>query len=96
MAKKISEDTQVTLDLKTIGFVATGIGTVVAMWFALQGDIAEAKELPLPIVPEVFEQEFRMKDEAIRRAVMETNEDVKRLEEQLKVIDARLYDLQNR
>lgn len=96
MAKKISEDTQVTLDLKTIGFVATGIGTVVAMWFALQGDIAEAKELPLPIVPEVFEQEFRMKDEAIRRAVMETNEDVKRLEEQLKIIDARLYDLQNR
>ena len=96
MAKKISEDTQVTLDLKTIGIVATGIGTVVAMWFALQGDIAEAKELPLPIVPEVFEQEFRMKDEAIRRAVMETNEDVKRLEEQLKVIDARLYDLQNR
>lgn len=96
MAKKISEDTQITLDLKTIGIVATGIGTVVAMWFALQGDIAEAKELPLPIVPEVFEQEFRMKDEAIRRAVMETNEDVKRLEEQLKVIDARLYDLQNR
>lgn len=96
MAKKISEDTQVTLDLKTIGLVATGIGTVVAMWFALQGDIAEAKELPKPIVPEVFEQEFRMKDEAIRRAVMETNEDVKRLEEQLKVIDARLYDLQNR
>lgn len=96
MAKRISEDTQVTLDLKTIGLVATGIGTVVAMWFALQGDIAEAKELPLPIVPEVFEQEFRMKDEAIRRAVMETNEDVKRLEEQLKVIDARLYDLQNR
>ena len=96
MAKKIGEDTQVTLDLKTIGIVATGIGTVVAMWFALQGEIAEAKTLPLPIVPEVFEQEFRMKDEAIRRAVMETNEDVKRLEEQLKIIDARLYDLQNR
>jgi hypothetical protein len=52
--------------------------------------------LPLPVVPEVFEQEFRMKDEAIRGAVMETNTDVKRLEEQLKIIDGRLYDLQQR
>ena len=48
MAKQIGEDTKVTLDLKTLGMVAAGIGTIVGMWFALQADIAEAKELPLP------------------------------------------------
>ena len=36
MAKKISEETQITLDLKTIGMIAVGIATVVGMWFALQ------------------------------------------------------------
>ncbi len=44
MAKQIGEDTKVTLDLKTLGMVATGIGMVVGMWFALQADIAEAKD----------------------------------------------------
>ena len=39
-----------------------GIGTVVGMWFALQADIAEAKELPLPIEPEITRMEFDMKD----------------------------------
>jgi hypothetical protein len=96
MSKQIGEDTKVTLDLKTIGILLFFVATVVGMWFTLQSDIEEAKELPMPVVPKVFEQEFRMKDEAIRNAVMETNSDVKRLEEQLKVIDNRLYDLQNR
>ena len=51
MAQQIGEDTKVTLDLKTLGMVAAGIGTVVAMWFALQADIAEAKTLPEPLAP---------------------------------------------
>ena len=48
MAQQIGEDTKVTIDLKTIGMAAAGIGTIVAMWFTLQSDIAEAKELPAP------------------------------------------------
>ena len=48
MAQQIGEDTKVTLDLKTIGMASAGIGTIVAMWFALQAEIAEAKTLPLP------------------------------------------------
>ena len=47
MAKQISEETKVTLDLKTLGTIAAGIVALVGMWFALQADIAEAKELPL-------------------------------------------------
>ena len=53
MAQQIGEDTKVTLDLKTLGMVAAGIGTIVGMWFALQADIAEAKELPLPVLLEI-------------------------------------------
>ena len=43
MAQRIGEDTKVTIDLKTIGMAAAGIGTIVAMWFTLQADIAEAR-----------------------------------------------------
>lgn len=96
MAKEISEQIKVTLDLKTIGIVAAGMVTIIGMWFALQSDIQLAKELPTPKVPEVFEQEFRMKDGAIRDAVMQTNKDIEEIKEHLKVIDQRLYDLQTR
>ena len=48
MAKQIGEDTKVTLDLKTLGLIGAGITGLVGMWFALQADIAEAKELPGP------------------------------------------------
>ena len=83
MAKQIGEDTKVTLDLKTLGMVAAGIGTVVAMWFALQADIAEAKELPLPAEPEITRMEFDMKDQLVRQTIMTTQEDVTRIEEKI-------------
>jgi hypothetical protein len=38
MAKQLGEDTKVTLDLKTLGMIATGIAALVGMWFALQAD----------------------------------------------------------
>ena len=30
--------------------IGTGIAALVGMWFALQADIAEAKELPAPVI----------------------------------------------
>ena len=46
----ISEDTlmktKFKLDLKTIIAAATGIASLVGMWYMLQADIQEAKELP--------------------------------------------------
>ena len=53
MAKQISEDSKVTLDLKTLGMLGAGIFSLAAMWFALQSDIAEAKELPAPVIDRV-------------------------------------------
>ena len=40
------------------------------MWFMLQSDIAEAKELPAPPDPEVTRMEFDMKDHMIRNTII--------------------------
>jgi hypothetical protein len=48
MAQEINENTQVTLDLKTVGLIIAGALSLAGMWFALQADIQEAKELPKP------------------------------------------------
>ena len=58
MAQKIDEGTQITLDLKTIGIILFFVATVVGMWFTLQADIEDAKELPVPPDPEVTRMEF--------------------------------------
>ena len=93
MAQQIGEDTKVTLDLKTLGMVAAGIGTVVAMWFALQADIAEAKELPLPAEPEVTRMEFDMKDQLVRQTIMTTQDDVAEIKEDIKRIEEKIDKL---
>jgi len=91
MAKQIGEETKVTLDLKTIGMLAAGIATLVGMWFALQSDIALAKELPAPVIDRV---EYDLKDELIRQTIMDTQEDVEEIKETIDKIDERLYEMQ--
>ena len=93
MAKQIGEETKVTLDLKTLGIIATGIAALVGMWFALQADIALAKELPEPVIDRI---EYDLKDELIRQTILDTQEDVEAMREQLDKIDERLYDLQKK
>ena len=93
MAKQIGEDTKVTLDLKTIGMAVAGVGTVVGMWFALQADIAEAKELPLPAEPEITRMEFDMKDQLVRQTIMTTQEDVTEIKEDIKRIEEKIDKL---
>lgn len=91
MAKQIGEETKVTLDLKTLGTIAVGIAGMVGMWFALQADIALAKELPEPVIDRI---EYDLKDELIRETIMNTQEDVEEIKESLEKIDERLYELQ--
>ena len=93
MAKQIGEETKVTLDLKTLGTIAVGIAALVGMWFALQADIALAKELPAPVIDRV---EYDLKDELIRQTIMDTQEDVEEIKESLEKIDERLYELQKK
>ena len=93
MAKQLSEETKVTLDLKTLGAIGAGIVTLAGMWFALQADIAEAKELPAPVIDRI---EYDLKDELIRQTILDTQEDVEAMREQLDKIDERLYELQKK
>ena len=50
------------------------------MWFTLQADITEAKELPKP---EISKMEFDMKDVNIRQSIKNTERNVEKLEERM-------------
>ena len=91
MAKQIGEDTKVTLDLKTIGMIVAFVVTLAGMWFTLQADIAQAKELPAPVIDRI---EYDLKDELIRQTIMDTQEDVEEIKETIDKIDERLYEIQ--
>ena len=80
MANEISEKTKITIDLKTIGLVIGGLVMMIGMWFTLQQDIAQAKELP---VPEISKMEFDMKDVNIRQSIKNTERNVEKLEERM-------------
>lgn len=88
--KELSEDSKFNISIKTLGGISALIFTLVSMWFALQADIAEAKELPKP---EINRVEYDLKDEAVRNAIYETQNDVQDIKAQLNKIDERLYDL---
>ena len=87
---ELSENSKFFISLKTLGGIAALITTLVSMWFVLKADIALAKELPKP---EINRVEYDLKDEAVRNAIYETQQDVQDIKVQLNKIDERLYDL---
>ena len=92
MATQISENSEVQISLKTLGGVVALIGTLIGMWFTLQNDIAEARELPKPTDPVITRMEFDMKDKLIRQTIMNTQEDVSEMKEDMKLIKQKLYE----
>ncbi len=60
MSTKISENTNVTLDLKTVIAIITITASFVGMYYTLQADIEEAKKLP---PTEVKRLEYDLKEE---------------------------------
>ena len=95
MAKELNEDTTLKLSLKTLGGIAAAIATIVGMWFALQADIAEAKELPAPPAPEITRMEFDMKDQLVRQTIMSTQEDVTEIKQQLIRLEDKIDNLKD-
>ena len=71
MAKKISEETEVQLDLKTIGMIIGGAIALAATYFTLTAEIELAKELPKP---DISRTEFDLKDELIRSTIIDIDE----------------------
>ena len=92
MAKELSEDTSLNISVKTLVGIGFSIMTLVGMWFTLQADIAEAKELPLPLDPEITRMEFDMKDQLIRQTIMSTQDDVTEIKDDIKMIKEKLYE----
>ena len=93
MAKELNEDTGFTVSIKTLAGIGVGLATIIGMWFTLQADIAEAKELPLPLDPEITRMEFDMKDQLVRQTIMTTQEDVSELKEDLDRIEEKIDKL---
>ena len=92
MAASLSENSEVQISLKTLGGIAALIATLVGMWFTLQNDIAEARALPLPADPVITRMEFDMKDKLVRQTIMNTQDDVKEIKEDMKLIKQKLYE----
>ena len=85
MAKELNENTGFNISIKTLIAVGFAMATIIGMWFALQADIAEAKELPKP---DITRMEFNMKDINVRQSIENTEKAV----EELKIDIRRMED----
>ena len=92
MAKELNEDTGFQVSIKTLIGIGAAMATIISMWFMLQADIADAKELPAPADPEVTRMEFDMKDQMIRNTIMTTQKDVEEIKKSLEKIEDKLYN----
>ena len=89
MTKELNENTGFEVSIKTLIGIGIAISTIIGMWFMLQADITEAKELPKA---DVTRMEFDMKDQLIRQTIMTTQEDVVEIKEDIKLIKQKLYE----
>ena len=90
MPNKISENTEVTLDLKTIALVVGFSASIVGLYFTLKKDIELAKELPEPTITRT---EYDLKDQLVRETIMNTQEKVEGNSKKLDKIDEKLYKI---
>ena len=93
MAKELNEDTGFNVSIKSLIAIGFAMATVIGMWFALQADIAEAKELPVPPDPEISRMEFDMKDQLVRQTIMTTQDDVAEIKQDIKRIEEKIDQL---
>ncbi len=87
---KISENTEVTLDVKTLIIIISFVISFVGLYFALQNDIELAKKLPKP---QVTRTEYDLKDQLIRETIINTQEKVQENSNKLDKIDEKLYEI---
>ena len=77
----LNKNTKFTLSIETAVSIGVTIFMVVGLWFNLQADIQEAKELP---EPPVSRTEYDLKDQMIRNTIIETQKDVGEMKEEQK------------
>lgn len=90
---ELNEDTGFQISIKSLVGIAVAIATAVGFYYALKSEIEVAKTLPEPTISRT---EYDLKDQMIRDAIMQTQEDVQEISRDVKVIDERLYEIQNK
>ena len=93
MTKELNEDTGFNISIKSLIGIGFAMATIIGMWFTLQADIDEAKQLPEPLPPDVTRMEFDMKDQLIRQTIMTTQKDVEELKDDMGRIEEKLDKL---
>ena len=93
MANELNENTGFNISIKTMIAVGFAMATIIGMWFALQADIAEAKELPKP---DITRMEFNMKDVNVRQSIENTEKAVDELKIDIRRIEDKIDELNKR
>ena len=89
---KLSEKSELTLDLKTIGIIVGMVISVSSTYFTLKGQIDENKKT-LEKGNWVSATEYNLKDELVRTTIMGNSKKLDAIEDKLNTIDERLYNL---
>ena len=87
---ELSEDSKFEVSIKTLIGIGIALSTLIGMWFALQADIEEAKQLP---EPEISRTEYDLKDKLVRETIMNTGKKVEENSDALKKIDDKLFEI---
>ena len=98
---KIGEDTNVTLDLKTIGIIVTGAVAIATTYITLSASVSNNTESIESLEGNTVNPiEFQYKDELVRSTIKRIEEkqetmkqDVSEIKESLEKIDERLYEI---
>jgi len=77
---EIGKGTKFTLSIETLISISVTIFMVVGLWFNLQAEIEEAKQLP---EPPISRTEYDLKDQMIRNSILNTEEKVEKLEDKV-------------
>jgi len=91
--RELSEDTSLSVSVKTLIGIAVAIASAVAMYYSLMQEIEVAKELPKP---NITRTEYDLKDQMVRDAIMQTQKSVEEISKDVKVIDERLFEIQQK
>ena len=87
---ELSEDTKFQISIKTMVAIGVALATLIGMYYTLQEEIEEAKLLP---EPPVSRTEYDLKDELVRKSIMNTEEKVEENSKKLDKIDEKLYEI---
>ena len=81
---------KINISIENLIMLGAGIFSLVGMWYALQGEIEEAKLLP---EPEVSRTEYDLKDQLVRETIISTQKKVEEIDETVKKIDDKLFEI---